>query len=235
MSIVQQIVSTSGNPYVTEDPDMNAVCNRQLRSFSARTRCLYNDQIAFTLDPGGSIPSNGIYDLRGDAFASQIAWVDFITIDGAPLYDLSDSHSPGLITLNDLLHLDSGYQVQGTGRPSRAIRLSPTSIRLYKVPDQAYSNCFAAGSVLHPDIATDASGDVVEVSIPEEFIECAAVFIAVGLINWSSNTESDYERMSYFNKGAAAQMQELIQQTESMRRDPVVRGRYRTRSIFNVG
>ena len=233
MAIVTAAVSASGRDFTNNtSADQLVVANRRIKMFCERTRVLYDDQITFDLSPNGSIPANGVYDLRDTTytFGKAICWLDTVLIEGVPLRD-----PEGIPGLTPIGKLPPGYQVQAASRPRCAVQLSPTSVRLFPVPDQSYSNCFATGAILHPEINVAPFADGTQLSIPDEYCEAVAVFVAIGLIQWTAAESSDYERMAFLSRPAADQMQILENKATTLKHRPAVRGGKRGGRSFSIG
>lgn len=218
-NLTLQLLKYSGQPYLDDTADINSVINNRLKKFTELTRCLYDDAITFTL-----AASSAIYSLRDTSvFSREVSEVQYVLIDGAPLYNLQAVRGP--VSIDELMTVYPGYQTAACAKPFHYALRQPSSIRLFPAPDQVYSNCFVAGWYLHPNISTTAgSGDAVELSIPEEYVRTAAVFTAVELLIPTADGQTDYDRMAMLAKGAAEDMQLLRDRSAQKLQGPFIRG-----------
>jgi hypothetical protein len=235
MEIATAAVKVSGVPFVTSSADKNAVANRRMTMFAELTRCLYSDAITFDLSPGGTIPTNGIYDLRDSSstFSKKICSVDIVTIAGVPLLD--HKGDPGLIPIKELRTLYRDYLSADPAPPKHACLISPRQLRIFPVPDASYADNYIAGNILPADIDTSAGGDNTALEFNEEDCEALAYFVAVGLIQWTASGESDYERMKYLSAPAAAHMQHLMSESSNQMEGPLVRGAEQRQGWVSIG
>jgi hypothetical protein len=217
MAKVTAMVAASGRPYVTASADQNRIANDKMLEFAERTRCLYDDAVPFTL-----VQDQGVYNTRGSAFTKDLCHIDFVYIDGVPLRNYQ-GHK-GLVGLGELQAYEHAYLAAESGRPVRAALINPTSLRIWPNPDVVYSDCYAAGYTLPAAIDTAAGGDNTPIEFNDEDADALAAFIGVGLVEWTAVSESDYERMAYFDRKAAARMKAMSEKMESQQRGPMVRG-----------
>jgi hypothetical protein len=224
MEIALAMAKVSGNPYVTVAADQNAVANRRMLMFAEKTRCIFRDAITFDLSPSGSIPSDGLYDLRDstNTFNKKICQLSYLLVNGVPLLDLKGDI--GLVPLPMLKEQYRGYQTVAAGPPKHACMVSPAKLRLFPVPDQSYTNNFAAGYVLPADIDTGSGGDNTQLEFNEEDCEAVACFVGVGLVYWTSATQTDFERMTILSREAASHMGKLMIESEAQMDANMTRG-----------
>jgi hypothetical protein len=234
MLIVQGVIAAHGQPYIRRGTDdvtaeqlWNGVANRRLLMFSEKARCLFAEKIDLTLRVGA-----GLYDLRNkdgntnvsvDGTAVLVAYPETLTAGGSLLTNNMGDTGPWSKTDFDSAY--AGYQHSSTqGKVEAWMLIAPTKLRVYKLPDQAYSNTYLSGWLCHSAIDTSPAGDSTELSFPEEICECAALYVAVGLLKPNDASMDDFQRMRAINPDAAEQMRALFARSQHQQGGPSVRG-----------
>lgn len=209
--LVLELIKPHGAPYSDEIAEQNRVINRRLRMYSARTLCLYDDAITFTLTQDVAL-----YTLTGSAFSKDIFLPEAVLIDGSWLTNYDGEYGP--CTIEDLRENAFGYLTADSAKPSRWALMPNGVMRLFAAPDQAYSNCYVQGYTLHPELSVDNDDDeATELSIPEPYVfVSAAWFAALGFLGVNQSTGSDLEIMRGFSITAAEEMGELIKQSQRL-------------------
>lgn len=148
----------------TEDTELNTLIDEQLKLFTDRTRCLYDDKISFTL-----ILNTDEYSMRNTAvFTQELTEVTAVMINGQFIPRARSQ---------DMKFINSAYILADSNLPKVWFMSPRHSLVLYPKPDQVYSNCFVSAWYLQPDLTSDSDATL----IPEEYDRTAAQFTALAL------------------------------------------------------
>lgn len=208
-----------GSPYTGSSALRVTSIDTSLEQFTALTRCLYSDEITFTLSVGIAT-----YSLRDtDVFSQKILQPENIILDGSVLLPTTQE----IITRGTT---GPAYILDADARPGSWMLLPPNQLRFLPPPDSAYTG-YVQGWYLHPD--RDAlGGDGEDLLIPTEHCRTAAVFCAVQLLEPDSLDET-LQRMDRIEKGAGAGLRDLMAYASSLKNPFPVRGGLRS-SRFRI-
>lgn len=218
--LVTSITKFSGVAYAEDATQINRIINERLRKFSERTWCLYDDAVSFQ-----TAAATGLYDLRGSSFSRELIQIDKVFIEGRPLQDFQGCYGP--VRLDELVAFYPSYLTQVPSRPVHFCHIPPKTIRLFPVPDASFSDCFVSGWYFPSPITLAASGDGIEIEIPEEFQRTAAYYTAASLLLPTSTGQADYEKMAVLSQEAAKEMQQLESRSRRLIMGPSIRGSVR--------
>lgn len=193
-TLVFTIAKTHGQPYIklTDTADLNALINESLRRLCVDTKCLYDDNVTFTL----STSVSGRFDMRDTTyFSREMVDIRRVVIDGSPLW--GPTASQHLFSVEQIERDVPNYRTAATGKPSRAAVIPPSTLILSPAPSSVYSNCFVSGWYL-PDLL---ELDTDELALNEEDQRDAAYQVAYDLILPTAEGTS-LEKAEYLRKKA---------------------------------
>jgi hypothetical protein len=219
---VQRIVRAAGNPIIKmeETGMLKDFINEKTDLFCVKTRCVYKDDVTFTLTS-----SQATYDLRDSDVFSQSVWLpDALIIDGDYVYNLRGGREPD--TIETLRNTYTTYLTDTDDLPVTWVLMQPGTIRLYPAPDQVYSNCYLQGYCLSTpmDVLTDTP------DVPTEYHNCLCVYISAQLLG--ATTDQDVlQTMQFLDSYAAREMGELLDYSDKLKGGDRARGRRGRRSV----
>ncbi len=198
--LVVDTAKRAGPIYIgpTEHGRLRDLINIRIKLFTADTKCLYSDAVAFTIPITGVYADTptAIYDIRDtDIFAKPMLIIEHVYVDSGQMCRISASDAQRYFT---------GYIFDDEGTPSYWMTQPPHHIRLLPTPSSAYSNSYVVGWYVHPEL--QFGGD--ELEIPDEYSQCAATYCATGLLE-PDGSKSTFELMMLLDQRSAFQMREL--------------------------
>lgn len=173
--LVFSIARAHGQPYLanTQVAELDSLILEALRRFSAETKCLYGDNVTFTVN---TTPA-GRFDMRDtDYFTYPMLEVRRVVINGNTL--------PGPFSRTGPLGLEGietdyqDYRTGSTGTPKVWGLIPPHTLLLVPAPSATISNCYVSGWYLHPEMTTDQ----MELSFNIEDQRAAAYYTAADLL-----------------------------------------------------
>lgn len=223
------------------DAEIKGVVGRRLKLLTARTRCLFSDEITFT--PTASTAKYAM-DTESAVFTAplsgnpQVSIVECrsVILNGKPILD--DNGQPGPTTLDDLEMRAFQWQdttQYPTAEPVRWLVYPKGTLRLWPAPNSA---SFGTGPnyihawYRHPLIDSNSSGSTV-IHVPEDMHELMFSFITEKLLEpyRSGDGAKAWAEISARNE---AEIQRFTAQYMAQFQRQSGRGDYK-RKYFNIG
>ncbi len=145
-----------GQPYLRLDQaeELNELILINLDIYCRRTGCLSSDRVAMTPVVGEhSADFENTSDATEIYFASRMGAIENVFIEGTALQAF-DSKFKGASSSTLAAEGMTGYQTAENGRPSYWWAENPKTLRFNCPFDQAYSDCYVSGYLLHPLLET---------------------------------------------------------------------------------
>lgn len=155
-----------GENAITLTADQNTFINEKLGEFSELTWCLWSSGVSLTA-------SAGVYEysLRGSAMAKKVLAAFQVSVAGTTLRDYA-----GICGPVPFAEMEPAWLMAGSaGTPGKWGVIPPYSIRFDKMPA---SGGMPTILVSGPIRTTDMTDDANTVEIPENWLDCAAVYVA---------------------------------------------------------
>lgn len=182
-TLVKAFAQVEGQPYLTEDADVDALINEKLREFARRTRCLFTSQATFAIQAGvATYNMEGTTNPVNTSGTIEFCEITNVVLNSLALYDRWGRI--GKTTYEDLIDETPNFTQTTAGTPIRWTQLPSQQLILWPSPSTSFVSAssgenFVSGFYLPTSLVDDAD----ELEFVDDTQRVAAKYVAAELIH----------------------------------------------------